>query len=121
MSTTWASFGALKRLYGDLQQQQNLKARSINEIAKSLEKYNAGGEGFFGAIKDYGNESVGAINESEQFRTIGSEHYQQYKITPKILVAPVEFTGLAAKAADSDEESFVSAVIDAIDSAKERL
>lgn len=114
--------GNLKRVYDDyVETQQNLKARAIDEIAKSLEKYNAGGEGFFGAINEYGNESIGAINETEGFRTIDNESYQQFKVSPKVLVAPIEFSGLSAKAAEGGEESFVSAVVDALDKARERL
>lgn len=114
--------GALKRVYGDyVARQQNLKHRAIDEIAKSARKYNAGGAGFYGAINDYGNESVGAINETEQFRTIDNENYQQFVVTPKVNVAPIEFSGLVSKAADADDESFVAAVVDALDMAKERL
>lgn len=114
--------GALKRIYDKkAEYQQNLKHRSIDEIAKSLEKYNAGGEGFFGAMNDYGNESIGAINETESFRTIDNEHYAQWKVTPKVLVAPINVSGLVSKAADSDEEAFVNVVVDALDRAKERL
>lgn len=114
--------GALKRVYDKKAEvQQNLKHRAIDEIAKSLEKYNAGGSGFYGAINDYGNESVGAINETESFRTIDNENYAQWVVTPKVLVAPVNVSGLLAKAADSDDEAFVSAVVDALDKAKERL
>jgi hypothetical protein len=114
--------GALKRVYDKkAQSQQNLKHRAIDEIAKGFQKYNAGGEGFFGAINDYGNESVGAINEEESFRTIDNENYAQWKVTPKVLVAPISISGLAAKAAEGDEESFVSALVDALDKAKERL
>jgi hypothetical protein len=114
--------GALKRVYDDyVQRQQNLSHRSIDEIAKSLTKYNPGGEGFFGSIDDYGNESVGAISEEESFRTIDSEHYAQWKVVPKVMVAPIQFSGLVSKAADSDEEAFVNIVIDALDTAKERL
>lgn len=123
MATDLSSIaGALKRVYGNyIERQQNLKHRAIDEIAKSLKKYNAGGEGFFGAINDYGNESVGAITETETFRTIDNENYQQYKVSPKVLVAPIQFSGLVAKAADSDDEAFVSAVVDALDQARERL
>lgn len=114
--------GLVKRVYDDyVEKQQNLSHYASSEIGKSATKYNAGGEGFFGAINDYGNESVGAINETEAFRTIDSEHYAQWKVTPKVLVAPIEFSGLSAKAADSDEEAFASAVIDALEMAKERL
>lgn len=114
--------GALKRVYDKkAEYQQNLKHRSIDEIAKSLEKYNAGGEGFFGSMNDYGNESIGAINETESFRTIDNEHYAQWKVTPKVLVAPINVSGLVSKAADSDEEAFVNVVVDALDRAKERL
>jgi hypothetical protein len=123
MATDLSSIaGALKRVYGNyIEKQQNLKHRAIDEISKSLKKYNAGGEGFFGAINDYGNESVGAISETESFRTIDNENYQQYKVSPKVLVAPIQFSGLVAKAADSDDEAFVSAVVDALDQARERL
>lgn len=93
----------------------------MDEIAKSAKKYNAGGQGFFGAINDYGNESVGALNETEQFRTIDSENYQQYKVLPKVLNGPIEITGLAAEAADSDEESFAEAVLKEVQGAKKRL
>ncbi len=114
--------GILKRQYDDyVESQQNLKHHTIDEFAKSLAKYNPGGEGFFGAIDDYGNESVGAINEEEQFRTIDSEHYQQWKVIPKIQVAPIQFSGLVARAADSDVEAFASSVVDALDKARERL
>lgn len=114
--------GALKQVYDDyVEKQQNLKHRAIDEIAKSLSKYNAGGQGFYGAINDYGNESIGAINEEEAFRTIDSEHYAQYRVLPKVLVAPIQFSGLASKAADSDEEAFVNVVVDALDTARERL
>jgi hypothetical protein len=114
--------GALKNVYDDyVEKQQNLKHRAMDEIAKSLTKYSPGGAGYFGAIDDYGNESIGAINETESFRTIDNENYVQWKVTPKVLVAPIEFSGLVAAAADSDEESFVGIVIDALDMAKERL
>jgi hypothetical protein len=114
--------GALKNVYDDyVEKQQNLKHRAIDEIAKSLTKYSPGGNGYFGAINDYGNESVGAITESESFRTIDNENYVQWKVTPKVLVAPIEFSGLVAAAADQDEESFVGVVVDALDMAKERL
>lgn len=123
MATNLTSIsGALKRVYDDyVEDQQNLKARAMDEISKSLEKYNPGGEGFFGAINESGNESGGAINETEEFRTIDNENYQQYKVSPKVMVWPIEFSGLSAKAADSDDESFVSVVVDALDKARERL
>lgn len=114
--------GALKNVYDDyVERQQNLKHRAIDEIAKSLAKYNAGGNGFYGAINDYGNETVGAINEEEQFRTIDSEHFQQWKVTPKVLVAPIQFSGLVSAAADGDDEAFCNVVVQALDMAKERL
>lgn len=114
--------GALKRVYDKKAESvQNLKHRAIDEIGKSLEKYNAGGAGFYGAINDYGNESVGAINETEAFRTIDNENYAQWKVSPKVLVAPIDITGLAAKAAEGNEESFVNVLVDALDRAKERL
>lgn len=123
MATDLSSIvGALKNVYGDyVERQQNLKHRAIDEITKSSKKYNAGGNGFFGAINDYGNESIGAINETESFRTIDNEDYQQYKVIPKVMVAPIQFSGLSAAAADQDEESFVSVVVDALDLARERL
>lgn len=113
--------GALKRVYGQYQKQQNLSHKAIDEIGKSLTKYSPGGAGYFGAINDYGNESVGAINETEAFRTIDNEDYQQWKVSPKVLVAPIQFSGLSAASADSDDESFVSIVVDALNMAKERL
>lgn len=114
--------GLLKRQYDDyVETQQNLKHHTIDEFAKSLAKRSPGGSGFYGAIDDYGNESVGAINEAEQFRTIDSEHYTQWSVTPKILVAPIQFSGLVAKAAESDAEAFAASVVDALDKARERL
>lgn len=123
MATDLSSItGALKNVYDDyVEKQQNLKHRAIDEISKSLSKYSPGGKGFFGAINDYGNESVGAINETESFRTIDNENYSQWKVSPKVLTAPIEFSGLSAAAADGDEEAFVNVVIDALDMAKERL
>lgn len=114
--------GALKRVYDDyLERVQNLQTRALDEIAKSAKKYNAGGEGFFGAINDYGNESGGAISETESFRTIDNENYTQWKVTPKVIVWPIQFSGLVAKAAESDEEAFANAVVDALDRAKDRM
>lgn len=114
--------GGLKRVYDDyIENQQNLKARASDEIGKSLKKYSPAGEGYFGAINDYGNESVGAINETEQFRTIDSEDYQQWKVVPKINIAPVQFSGLVAAAAKGDDESFANLVIEALDRARDRL
>lgn len=123
MATDLSSIsGALKQVYDDyVEKQQNLKHRAIDEISKSLTKYNAGGQGFYGAINDYGNESIGAINETESFRTIDNENYRQWRVSPKVLVAPIEFSGLSSAAADSEDESFVSVVVDALDMARERL
>lgn len=113
--------GALKQVYGQYNVQQNLKHKAIDEIAKSLTKYSNGGQGYFGAINDYGNESGGAINETETFRTIDNEDYQQFKVIPKIVVWPIQFSGLSAAAGDQDDESFVNIVTDALDMAKERM
>jgi hypothetical protein len=123
MATDMSSIsGALKRVYDNyVASQQNLKARAIDEIAKSAKKFNPGGEGFFGAINDYGNEAGGAINETEAFRTIDNEHYAQYKVSPKVIVWPIQFSGLVAKAAEADDEAFVGIVVDALDKAKDRL
>lgn len=112
----------LKNIYGPyLARQQNLSHMSYDEIAKSSKKYNAGGKGFFGGINDYGNESVGAITEEEQFRTIDNEGYAQYKVIPKVNVAPIQFSGLVAESGNSDPEAFADAVVDALEMAKERL
>lgn len=120
--TTTEIAGLVKRVYDDyVETMQNLKHRTIDEIGKSLQKYNAGGEGFFGAINDYGNEAGGAQLQDESFRTIDSENYSQWKVSPKVIIWPIEFTGLAAAAADSDEEAFANSVVDALDRAKERL
>ncbi len=114
--------GLVKRVYGPyIDRQQNLKHFTYDEIAKSSKTYNAGGEGFFGGISDYGNEAGGAINEAETFRTIDSEDYAQYKITPKVNIWPIQFSGLAAEVANSDPEAFANSVVDALDMAKERL
>lgn len=123
MATDLSSItGALKNVYDDyVEKQQNLTHRAIDEVSKSLSKYSPGGKGYFGAINDYGNESVGAINETESFRTIDNENYAQWKVSPKVLTAPIEFSGLSAAAADSDEEAFINVVVDALDMAKERL
>lgn len=115
------SVGALKRVYGEYEKQQNLEARAMDELSKSLTKYSPGGEGYFGAINRDGNESVGAINETEQFRTIDNENYSQFKVSPKVLVAPIEFSGLVSAAADQDEEAFVNVVVEELDMAKRRL
>lgn len=114
--------GGLKRVYDSyIESTQNLSARSIDEIGKSLKKYSPEGEGFFGAINDYGNESGGAINETESFRTIDNEDYQQWKVSPKVLVWPIQFGGLTAAAAQGDEASFANLIVDALDRARDRL
>src|SRR5712672_2812849 len=121
-TNTSSAAGIMKRIYDNyVEEVQNLKHRSLDEVAKSLEKYNAGGEGFFGDINDQGNESGGAINEEEQFRTIDSEHYSQWKVSPKVIAWPIEFSGLLSETANEDEEAFAKAVVDALDMAKERL
>lgn len=114
--------GLLKRIQeGEVADMQNLEALSFDEFSKSGKKYNAGGKGFFGAINDYGNESVGALNETEQFRTIDSENYQQYTVVPKIMNGPIEITGLAVEASDDDVESFAEGLLKEIQGAKKRL
>lgn len=113
--------GVLKRVYGKLTEQQNLEHKALDQIGQTSTKYNPGGSGFYGAICDWGNESVGAINETEQFRTIDNEDYKQFVVTPKINVAPIQFSGLSDAATDGDDEAFVSAVVDALEMAKERL
>lgn len=113
--------GALKNVYGQYQIQQNLQHRSMDEIAKSRTKYSPGGNGYFGAANMFGNESIGAITETESFRTIDNEKYLQWKVSPKINVAPIQFSGLVAAAAETDEQAFVSIVVDALDMGKERL
>jgi len=122
MATDLSSIsGALKQVYGQYNVQQNLKAKAIDQIAKSLTKYSNGGQGYFGAINDYGNESGGAINETETFRTIDNEDYKQFKVTPKVIVWPIQFSGLVAASADEDDETFANVVVDALDMAKERM
>jgi hypothetical protein len=121
-SDTSSVSGILKNIYDSyLERVQNLKTLTIDEVGKSAKSFNAAGNGFFGAINDYGNESVGAINETESFRTIDNEHYAQWKVLPKVLTGPVQFSGLLTKAAEGDEESFANAVTDAIDAARDRL
>lgn len=121
-TTLSAISGVLKQVYDDhVEKLQNLKHRAIDEIGKSAKKFNAGGQGFYGSVNDYGNESGGAISETESFRTIDSENYAQYKVSPKVIVWPIEFSGLVAKAAESDEEAFASAVLEALDMSRERL
>ncbi len=122
-SATMSSLtGLLKRIQeGEVVDQQNLEALSFDEFSKSGKKYNAGGKGFYGAINDYGNESVGALNETEQFRTIDSENYQQYIVVPKIMNGPIEITGLAVEASDDDVESFAEGLLKEIQGAKKRL
>lgn len=114
--------GGLKRVYDSyIERAQNLSARSIDEIGKSLKKYSPEGAGYYGAINDYGNESGGAITETESFRTIDNENYQQWVVTPKINVWPIQFSGLSAAAAQGDEASFANLVVDALDRARDRL
>lgn len=120
-SDTTSASGLLKNIYGDyLERVQNLQTLTIDEIGKSAKKFNAAGNGFFGAINDYGNEAGGALNETETFRTIDSEHYAQYKVTPKVINWPVQVSGLLSQAAEGDEESFANAVLDAVDAARNR-
>lgn len=112
--------GVVKRVYGKLTDQQNLEHKALDQIGNTTAKYNPGA-GYYGAINDYGNESVGAINETEQFRTIDNEDYVQWNVTPKINVAPIQFSGLVAATTEGDDEAFVSAVVDGLEKAKERL
>jgi hypothetical protein len=113
--------GVLKRVYGKLTDQQNLKHKAIDQIGKAAANHAPGGDGWYGAINDEGNESVGAINEAEQFRTIDSESYQQFLVRPKVLVAPIQFTGLISAKTEKDDFAFASAVVDGLEKAKERL
>lgn len=120
--TTSTIANLVKRVYDNyVESMQNLEARSIDLIGKSLKQYSPGGAGFYGAINDYGNESGGAINEGEQFRTVGAENYAQWSVKPKVEVWPIEFTGLSAAVAVKDEEAFANSVVDALDMARNRL
>lgn len=114
--------GGVKRVYDKyIQSAQNLSAKASQEIGKAAQNYSPGGEGYFGAINDYGNESGGAINEEETFRTIDAEDYQQWKVIPKVNVWPIQFSGLVAAAAQGGDESFANLVVDALDRARDRL
>lgn len=114
--------GLAKRVYDKyVEDQQNLKTHTLDQFAKSLTQYSPGGEGYFGAIADYGNESVGAISETESFRTIDSENQLQWKVQPKVLVAPIQFSGLVSKALEGSDEAFANAIVEALDKAKARL
>src|SRR5271166_4671726 len=114
--------GGVKRVYDKyIQSAQNLSARASQEIGKAAQNYSPGGAGFFGAINDYGNESGGAINEEEVFRTIDYEDYQQWQVIPKVVVWPIQFSGLVAAAATGGDESFANLVVDALDRARDRL
>lgn len=114
--------GGVKRVYDKyIQSAQNLSARASQEIGKASQNYSPGGAGYFGAINDYGNESGGAINEEETFRTIDSEDYQQWQVIPKVVVWPIQFSGLVAAAAQGGDESFANLVVDALDRARDRL
>lgn len=121
-ATTSTASGILKNVYDSyVEKIQNLESVAMDEIGKSAKNYNAAGNGYFGDINDYGNESGGALNETEAFRTIDNEHYQQWKVQPKVITWPVEFSGLLTEAANSDEEAFANAVVDALDNARSRL
>ncbi len=114
--------GGVKRVYDKyIEKAQNLSAKASQEIGKAAQNYSPGGEGYFGAINDYGNESGGAISEEETFRTIDSEDYQQWKVLPKVIVWPIQFSGLVASAAQGGDESFANLVVDALDRARDRL
>lgn len=114
--------GGVKRVYDKyIESAQNLSAKASQEIGKASQNYSPGGEGYFGAINDYGNESGGAINEEEVFRTIDAEDYQQWKVIPKVVVWPIQFSGLVAAAAQGGDESFANLVVDALDRARDRL
>lgn len=114
--------GGVKRVYDKyIQSAQNLSARASQEIGKAAQNYSPGGAGYFGAINDYGNESGGAINEEETFRTIDYEDYQQWQVIPKVEVWPIQFSGLVASAAQGGDESFANLVVDALDRARDRL
>lgn len=123
MATDLSSIaGGLKRVYDDyIESQQNLKARTLEEFGKSRKNYSPSGEGYFGAINDYGNESGGAISETETFRTIDNENYSQWKVSPKVVVWPIQFSGLSAAAAQGDEASFANLIVDALDKSRDRL
>jgi hypothetical protein len=114
--------GGLKNVYDSyIERAQNLAPKTVEQFAKSLKKYSNGGNGYFGAINDSGNESGGAINEEEVFRTIDAESYLQWKVIPKVVVWPIQFSGLVSAAAQGDEESFANLVVDALDRARDRL
>lgn len=120
-SAALASNNIAINVYGNfIANQQNLEALAYEKIALSSKKYNAGGQGFFGGINDYGNESGGAINESESFRSIDSEHYQQYKVSPKVQVWPIQVTGLFVAGTDGDEEAFADGLVEEMEKARMR-
>jgi len=110
-----------KRVYDKYIQSHRIYPRKLAKKLESCAKLYPGGEGYFGAINDYGNESGGAINEEESFRTIDAEDYLQWKVIPKVNVWPIQFSGLVAAAAQGGEESFANLVVEALDRARDRM
>jgi hypothetical protein len=90
----------------------------------SLRKnYNAAGNGFFRRNQRL-RQRVGWCDQRNRSPSVPSttKTYQQYgKSFPRSSSAPIQFSGLLAKAAEGDEESFANAVVRELDMAKERL
>ncbi len=123
ITTRATSLGHLKQVYDKrVVTQQNLIAKSWSQFPKSSIKVAGHGQGFFQSVNLLGNEAGGPINELEEFRPADTEETEFAQITPKVLIWPVEFSGLSDSIAkNAGVEAVVPNIRYNIDLAMERM
>lgn len=121
ITTSTAAVGHLKQVYGKyITTQQNLHPWLYKLLPKS--PYKPVGQGYFFGVNLLGNESGGAVNETEGFRPVDNEGTAQAQLQAKINVWPIEFSGLAdAVARQGQEEAFAANIAYQLDMALLRM
>lgn len=112
MSNTQTLDGIFKRNYDTrsqvLEEQQNLKTYTWSKIKVSPLKPTP--QGIFMPVTMSGNESGGAINESEGFQNSESLNPVQPQILSRLVVWPFTITGTAIQLSETNKQAFATSL-----------
>jgi len=110
MDTTTSSFANYKRIYGEnsdsFVNEQNLLAPSWKKFKLSPLKLSP--QGTYLVVSMTGNETGGAINETQAFQNPGDFNPQNPVILPKTNVIPIAVTGNAIELSKNNVQAFAA-------------